>query len=1145
MKKRLSIILLLLTISLCSIVSIDIVWADKEYSTSVDHTGNGKTSPCKDGNCYTMGTGGIRIALVDANGQRVKNNKDELTNVVDLWYYGEGLDIVTFEGKIVIYNDEYRLRQNLPDYENISNDHIELVDTSTLTSIEEVFDGILDGMSNTHDSSSKIYPEQDAQLNVRIPNVTWEIMERITDKANEDNSYLDKLYTKLNIKASEVKEEYFLQVEPLIQWGNYELEAGEETGVNQYNSYKFLGTTSQLTLLFYGVDEHKISELCYGNSIGYVNKLGNGSCKNNTNGTGNRSAFNYINGFTSYNGSTNYYSFASVGIISTDTDSMPIKSDGNPFFETVNSGDYIGEDTGYDLIVEDTTNSKAYGVGFISLAGKVDESTCHSQAYNILSNAKYRNKMHETNGYYISLSGKSINATADLCTNPDLENDKIKETCCNSDGTLKSKQCPQLTADYLSNVGMLVTETEGDLCAPISCSDTIGTEEKDGIINMLYKNGYITNILEENSVYGRIINYFSKYATSVFSDGSSQQGLKFELWHDFFKDKAVCNYTPPECDPEKKDVSCGISNIFTINDSKDIANCIKAKFAYNDGSAGSLQSSIDNEYSYTDLNGVKQHGYCYEEVSFNLPQGGQTAVAGTVFKWGHNNNSDLTDKSFGTMEVKRTCYIPYGISETFKADEKYTFTSNWANVTGEEQYAGAGRINPEIKVIYKQAVDESNFTVNEISANLSVYLHKFESHTYAKNNTEISDWNYVMYNQQGKAISGEYGNTIKIPSNIIKDDGYQMGGVTQNPRTFTCNTNSTINNCNNIDRIEMIATYNIVYNDDFKWYADKANNGELNTNSNVEIESSYVFAGYGLPTPYITADNIYCESSYGVSGAGAKGTANGTGKLDVSVTNVGTKNQDGTGYHFDNLLKYKTLFIDDEDSVDNSSIDYYCDFKVSNPLFDFEYSSSSAAKCDPRTPKGIDVVFRTVDLISDADYVGDAFPGRSGLGERAKGANWAKYDNETIAQILSDDIYSQAPMYEITLDSPTIQMIRKWNNTARNAGYDPYTYMGEPADGLTNDSIGFVGYSIVDQIQDGKTYKSVRSRFLGALDRNLDNEHYNSICVFFDSDGIVDPSDVDNDIAETKHILNCNQSWWNKTKKNRITINITEKSIEE
>lgn len=310
----------------------------------------------------------------------------------------------------------------------------------------------------------------------------------------------------------------------------------------------------------------------------------------------------------------------------------------------------------------------------------------------------------------------------------------------------------------------------------------------------------------------------------------------------------------------------------------------------------------------------------------------------------------------------------------------------------------------------------------------------------------------------------------------------------------------------------MTANYEFYYGNNFRWYSDKGDNfkavnyNETDKKSDNAPKENYTEIGYGLPTSFTTPE----------------GTLNGTlnGGLTAVISNIGTYT--GSGYHFD---KYVTYNIDDDSKL-NNGVKYSCEFYIENELFGNEcYDENGKAYdggpdyCKPNTsPKGLDVVFRTIELINNKEEISKAFPGMSGNG-RNMGANWAKVysvDDEAtqIFNILSNSIYSREPLYKIKLNVPLIQRIRNYNKTARKNGYDPYTNMTDEQEingrGNATDASGYLGYRFGND-------NSAYSAFLWYLSHDCTNEGQKCL--------------IDNYNCITGKNANrsgCHQEWWNE-----------------
>ena len=483
-------------------------------------------------------------------------------------------------------------------------------------------------------------------------------------------------------------------------------------------------------------------------------------------------------------------------------------------------------------------------------------------------------------------------------------------------------------------------------------------------------------------------------------------------------DVEACIVSPitPSCDSK--------NSTFTFEDATkggNNSNCDITKIAYNKVNnqqvlANSVQTSTDDSYG--------SNAYCRESVTFNFPTDAQKTTGGTIMKWG-TNSSKLNDV-FGTMTVTRKCY-----SIGDKVNGGFIIYSDWANVIGGPlDTNNKGRINPKIEMNYKEAAPKDSKPIEISKVYMETDLSRFEMVIHSKNSSVDRAVSY--YDNSGKLLSGT-SVTFKNDANKTKYREYRCG-----------------DNCETIEYVEMIADYNITYPDSLKWYSDSKEYFDRKDAEEVEnkgvADARYVALGYGLPTTFITPTNF--NTVYGLSNDKT------SGYMYVNLSNIGTKNQDNT-YHFDRYTQY---YIDDtyKNVLDTSkkTIKYSCNFSIENILYDYESDEDSEEnKNTPylevngkkvssviRTPNGIDVVFRTVELISDSKEIDVAFPGRSGSG-RTIGLNW-QLDNENEIQtnLLNKNIYEEEPKYVIDLNSTNIQKIRKSNEKNSYTSLEKYEF---------------------------------------------------------------------------------------------------------
>lgn len=245
--------------------------------------------------------------------------------------------------------------------------------------------------------------------------------------------------------------------------------------------------------------------------------------------------------------------------------------------------------------------------------------------------------------------------------------------------------------------------------------------------------------------------------------------------------------------------------------------------------------------------------------------------------------------------------------------------------------------------------------------------------------------------------------------------------------------------------------------DEFQWFSDKRDSTLVNKKKKPSGDEAYFYSiGFGLPTAFSLTDGKY-EMAVAVGNLGDHGETKGEQNYNVEnghfkpITNV-----------FGNVeINNDTISL----TEDYYGFEYKCTYEVINEIFGYDcvYDNSSnklvgesPEYCDPTKDKDsdgelniIDVAYRLVSLLDENASLNVAFPGTDGSG-RNIGANWDLPDNE-IREILRGDIYEGArneytnvqyeslAMYEIMLDVNGIQYIRRSNRDYFNQGIDPYT----------------------------------------------------------------------------------------------------------
>lgn len=583
-------------------------------------------------------------------------------------------------------------------------------------------------------------------------------------------------------------------------------------------------------------------------------------------------------------------------------------------------------------------------------------------------------------------------------------------------------------------------------------------------------NKYKNQVGVENSEYE---NYMS-WLYNIYN----QNKLVTSFWRDILEEKQpTCETEKPECPPSSSGSisNCNANTIFS--DTSD-STCLKKNIAYNDKDNPldytAYQTSKDLTFSSISDDGCKV--YCQETVSFNLPNenGSYKTKSSKIFKWGKDN--DISNSTFGTMKVTRKCQI------------------------GQKGNGG---------VCDKTSFNPVYWVKNKIDTTIT-----------------------LMYNEP---VSGRNVKDVVLKANF-KDATIKLYGLSQNSVNSDNNSYTCAGNCG--DRLSneftVEANYSFEYGSDLHWYADEGNGDKLITESLLDKDNmnKYSELGYGLPTEFTSPTVSYSTYKDELGYTWLDTAKENQGYMYAIIDNIGTKNKDGT-YHFDALIQTKA---EDKSTGFNSNgtLTYGCDYSIKNEMFGTECvgSDDDPDYCNPDTsPKGIDVVFRTIELINEEEQISKAFPGMSGNG-RDMGANWDKVYSaengaEQVFNILNSAIYNSEhePMYRIKLNVPLIQSIRNANKTMRKNKKDPYTNMDEETPStLAKEGNGFAGYRFYKKDNGEKTY--AYSAFLYYLVNSCKASDGGSCLKVSTSNPCIKGNGV--------HIAGCNQTWWDDNNKNPV-----------
>ena len=549
--------------------------------------------------------------------------------------------------------------------------------------------------------------------------------------------------------------------------------------------------------------------------------------------------------------------------------------------------------------------------------------------------------------------------------------------------------------------------------------------------------------------------------------------LAKKIWELLGMSGPSCGNPEYECKPTSSSMGNCNANVVFQDSTKN--GCWDKGVAYNDVTNkmdySAFESSRDLTFSSKTCN-----VYCIETVSFNLPTSSNVneTKSGRIFKWGINNNAQ--DNLFGTMTVTRKCQA---------VDSSAT-----GGLCSSSQFKPAYWVDKDIKTELKIKYREPISGKGQYTSTLKAKFDKITSINLNNTNGTVTNGNSSVY-----CNGGNCSNTLK-------------SGFT------------------------VTAEYKFEYGDDLYWYSDKGKNDSLVKKEDITTMSErYVEIGYGLPTEFTTPTvtySIYKDDNTGYDWSKTTESVETNGYLYAEITKVGTNG------HFDTLIKTNAKKGVDGyfEESDKGILKYGCNYSVTNELFGTECvgTSNQPDYCNPDTsPKGIDVVFRTVNLINVSasnmdEELNKAFPGKSGqglAGDRKIGKNWNQwlngnpYDstdiNNNLYNILSTSVYNESPAYTIKLNSSAIKKIREYNRNARKENYDPYTYMGDVA-GIENN--GYVGYVCV---KGSKKYAYCASEFLTRLKQDS-NINFEGTCVI----NVNKSKDRANNFKDT----GCMQTWY-------------------
>ena len=1062
--------------------------------------GGGTDLPCMGAQvCYsTMGTQGLRFALVDKNGVRkskildywfmtsngfeytnehfIKTNSSYNSEKINSSYTVEYKNYVIYEMQTKTLMQETKIYNSSTDVQhNNSDDSVTENYKSKHESITSILPKLYDcKFSINHGTSTKFgynYYATGSSENLYYTQSQHAVVQILL--ANKKNNYFKKIKdvlakNLLSGVSSDNLDSYFVQIEPLVQ---FSIRTKAPLVYNYIGSWSDVWFMTHYDTLPYGMYLMRYA--------GYKNSWP-GMAKGN----------HFTNDFTivaygNFLHPTNAKDIPSNFYLYNDEETL-----GKPGAES-EIGSYAGkifEGDSKVFIKNGDGNIPTLGVTFIRWS--YGEDSCSELSKKLVKSNKISSPSNLST-FFIEISkswtGKkgrdglsSVNNIADAF--------KFLTATYEKATTTAEKFNPGNKYDSANN--LLLNKyfglTYNNYCATSDCNSVL-TALKNG--KKLNKSNL--NILAQ--LYGKYQFLDIDTLTDLFGDVYTTKNKAGEEVPDLTKiinNKAECKETP-QCIAPSTNAKCSNydGNKFVIQDfrmekhgtsTKSITGapgkitslefarttegeCLKAGIAYNNYSDGSstkstkLQSAFETTYYGT----VDNPAVCWESVEFNLPGSVRNIEAGTIFMWGKGNKDGSTDNNkFGTMTVRRYCTVTRVMN---KSD--YVISSVWAVPTGDpltetkivDSTHTSDVVNPKITIHYQQALPKgvtlSNGLKNvDIPTKIQLGHIQTELYSYKDNYSKNLDGYNDVY-----VHCGEYDWEADPEFSPGESKCADKWNVANNPLTIHCTDLYDSSNNSKPPVIYVEATYDILYDENYKWYSDKSDNYSKKMKNTIEPKDSvdnakYVSLGYGLPTSFVTPPLPKNQDYfYGYSAS----SSNDGGYMYAEIDQIGTKR--GSSYHFNKL---KVAIKDDDTEGTHSGVVYSCGFNIQNRLYCFECSPDIPKGCPNGVctppgdvPKGIDVVFRTVELVDTSsskakdaeDNMAIVFPGRSGKGRKI-GLNWQYVAGEEIddsfrENFFSDKTYSRDPKYVIDLTSPLIQEIRKTNKNNSYTSLNEYEFV--------------------------------------------------------------------------------------------------------
>lgn len=938
MGRRLSILTLICCSLLCTMVGINCVMADSDYTAGTSAAINSCSSGIY---CYT-GAVGFRITLVNKEtGERCKydsstnticGSSGKATSSKDYWFNKSDL---AFNESSVSYSRicySYNIKRTKYEFLSSTNKG-ENIDTNCSTE-EESFTSLgFPGVGSnkytddwtTSDSMIEVSRSpQNMNLVERYLSCTLGGVDEIGSRLNctskdgttisEDYTIINNIFTKLTgttIDVTKIRglDNTSIQFEQLLQIGNYSKNL--VTMEDIHSAFVTKGTVAEASYLYMKKGSNNSSSSanfgCVTNNTTGFNTTPTTDCGSSMVGGG------YFTGFYA----SNKYTQTLKNIPSSTSPVVDLAQYKN--------GDKYNVDLN-EFLKYDTSNIFNFWIN-PNIGPQCDDD--------------FQNLLKAKNNYFTAGGGVNGNDLIDYINKNKNDYKGLINDCANVDSngdvTSFKDSCPLLYDLNKLSVALgsgVDTSTYGCKTS-IDCDETLIdaiTKKFDTIIARIRKNIFEEgneDYVDNNPYYKALIGWLK----ILFPN---QARLNDSVWATLGDSGPSCSPVP-DCPGTSAELSCS-DTTKTISSNND-PRCIKQGILYTLKSGNEvtdLKSSWNT--SYTDeCDNCKV--YCSESVSFDLSGQKELDVkvteAGTLLKWGRGNNSQI----FGTMTVKQTCYVvpnngyTIGVNAGLKSK---TIRSHLGSPLAIDDKKSSGRyVNTKVTIDYtnpasylKESNDDLDQKVTLVAIPttrgvLSIKHQGSESIVDADKDSLIS---LIEPSTTSLNYAATYSddNHKKVESfDVIANYVFAYGeysGCTNYNKNGECTSYASING--GVDGKSELA-----------WYASKSDNNNYKTQDEYEKASSveknsYVFIGYGLPTPFTSVTCIYDSENMSTYNSNRD-----KAPITVTIQNIGTSknvasSDDSNDYQFTKLLG------------NEKKLSYSCNYKVHNQIFGYENGDS-------------------------------------------------------------------------------------------------------------------------------------------------------------------------------------------------------------